>query len=105
MTINSGIFTTQLGTSIINTGILTKEDVLRAKEEKPTMDTTDYKRYVGGSLMNMGSTNIMKLFRNHVMPSDDKTNTEDYNTASGLSGGSLSGGSSRISKLKKYMRN
>ena len=105
VTINSGIFTTQLGTSIINTGILTKEDVLRAKEEKPTMDTTDYKRYVGGSLMNMGSTNIMKLFRNHVMPSDDKTNTEDYNTASGLSAGSLSGGSSRISKLKKYMRN
>ena len=105
ITVNSGIFTTQLGTSIINTGILTKEDVLRTKEETPTMDSNDHRRYIGGSLMNMGSTNIMKLFKNHVMPSDDKSNSDDYNTASGLSAGSLSGGSSRISKLKKYMRN
>ena len=100
ITVNSGIFTTQLGTSIINTGILTKEDVLRTKEEKPTMDTNDYKRFVGGSLMNLGASNLMKLFKNHVMPSDDKTNTDDYNTA-----GAISGGSSRISKLKKYMKN
>ena len=40
-TINSGIFTTQLGSSIINTGILTKEDVLRTKNQAPVLDTSE----------------------------------------------------------------
>ena len=97
VTINSGIFTTQLGTSIINTGILTKEDVLRTKEQKPSMDTTDYRRYVGGNLANMGSANCMKLLKHHVLQNNDSNTTEEPVIASGFSAG-------RISKLSKYTR-
>jgi len=61
ITINSGIFTTQLGSSIINTGILTKEDVLRTKNQASTLDTSDHKRFVkvnnimGHSIHNIGN--------------------------------------------------
>ena len=105
ITVNSGIFTTQLGTSIINTGILTKEDVLRTKEQQPKMDTTDYRRYVGGNLANMGMSNVLKLVKKHIKGflNDQSTPGEEQPiTASGFSGGSTSGG--RISRLSKYTR-
>jgi len=105
ITVNSGIFTTQLGTSIINTGILTKEDVLRTKEQQPKMDTTDYRRYVGGNLANMGMSNVLKLVKKHIKGflNDQSTPGEEQPiTASGFSGGSSSGG--RISRLSKYTR-
>ena len=98
--VNSGIFTTQLGTSIINTGILTKEDVLKTKDQKPLMDHTDYKRFIGGNLANFGMSNVMKLFKKHVQNANDSTSAEEpivAESASGFSGG-------RISKLKKYIR-
>jgi hypothetical protein len=99
ITVNSGIFSTQLGTSIINTGILTKEDVLRTKEQQPAMDTTDYKRMIGGVLSNIGSTNVLKLFGKmpHVHHQANDSNTDEPVVASGFSAG-------RISKLKKYIR-
>jgi hypothetical protein len=98
VTINSGIFTTQLGTSIINTGILTKEDVLRTKEQSPAMDTTDFRRMIGGVLSNIGSTNVLKLFgKNPQIHKVNDSNTEESVVASGVSGG-------RINKLKKYIR-
>ena len=98
--VNSGIFTTQLGTSIINTGILTKEDVLKTKDQKPIMDHSDYKRFIGGNLANFGMSNVMKLFKKHVQNANDSTSAEEpivAESASGFSGG-------RISKLKKYIR-
>ena len=101
ITVNSGIFSTQLGTSIINTGILTKEDVLRTKEQQPAMDTTDYKRMIGGVLSNIGSTNVLKLFGKtphmHHQANDSNTDEPVVASASGFSAG-------RISKLKKYIR-
>ena len=98
VTINSGIFTTQLGTSIINTGILTKEDVLRTKEQTPAMDTTDFRRMIGGVLSNIGSTNVLKIFgKNPQIHKVNDSNTEESVVASGVSGG-------RINKLKKYIR-
>jgi hypothetical protein len=105
VTVNSGIFTTQLGTSIINTGILTKEDVLRTKEQEPKMDTTDYRRFVGGNLANLGMSNCLKLVKKHVRGFINDASTpgeEQPVTSSGVSGGSSSGG--RISRLSKYTR-
>jgi len=99
ITVNSGLFTTQLGSSIINTGLLTKEDVLKTKEQKPTIDSSSYKRYIGGVLGNFGSSNVMKLFKKHAhVPSDDNK-AEEAIIQNGV-GSSLSGG--RISKLKKH---
>ena len=105
VTVNSGIFTTQLGTSIINTGILTIEDVLRTKEQEPKMDTTDYRRFVGGNLANLGMSNCLKLVKKHVRGFINDASTpgeEQPITSSGVSGGSSSGG--RISRLSKYTR-
>jgi len=106
VTVNSGIFTTQLGTSIINTGILTKEDVLKTKEQAPSMDTTDYRRYVGGNLANLGMSNVLKLVKKHVKGfiNDASAPGEEQpiSNGSGASGGSMSAG--RISRLSKYTR-
>jgi len=106
ITINSGIFTTQLGTSIINTGILTKEDVLRTKNQDPTIDTSDHKRFIGGNLSNFGMSNVLKLVKKHVKGflNDASGPTEEPVTSSGggASGGSVSAG--RISRLSKYTR-
>jgi hypothetical protein len=103
ITVNSGLFTTQLGSSIINTGLLTKEQVLKTKEqEKPDIDTNDFKTYIGGVFGNMGSSNVMKLFRKHAhIPSGDNI-AQDAVIESGVHGSGISGG--RISRLKKHIR-
>ena len=97
------MFTTQLGSSIINTGLLTKEQVLKTKEqEKPDIDTNDFKTYIGGVFGNMGSSNVMKLFRKHAhIPSGDNI-AQDAVIESGVHGSGISGG--RISRLKKHIR-
>jgi hypothetical protein len=97
VTINSGIFTTQLGSSVINTGILTKEDVLKAKDQKPTLDSVDYKRYVGGVLSNMGMSNLSKVCHHIKSLNDDHVAEEQV-----PNGGAVSGG--RVNRLKKHIR-
>ena len=69
------------------------------------MDTTDYKRYVGGSLSNLGMSNVLKLVKNHVKGFLNEPSTpgeEQPVAASDFSGGSTSAG--RISRLSKYTR-
>jgi hypothetical protein len=102
ITVNSGIFTSQLGSSVINTGILTKEDVLKTKEQNPIMDHLDLKRFIGGNLSNMGMSNVLKLFKKHVRNNNDNTSGEEPMVNDAGSG--FSGGSSRISRLKKYIK-
>jgi hypothetical protein len=100
---NSGFFTSQLGSSVVNTGLLTKELVLRTKEQKPTMDSTDYSRYIGGNLSNYGLSNVYKLFNKHIKPIlDDKLGEQPIINTSEGSG--ISGGNLRISRLKKHLR-
>lgn len=100
---NSGFFTSQLGSSVVNTGLLTKELVLRTKEQKPTMDSTDYSRYIGGNLSNYGLSNVYKLFNKHIKPIlDDKLGEQPVINTSEGSG--ISGGNLRISRLKKHLR-
>jgi hypothetical protein len=53
--VNSGVFTTLSGSSNIFTGILTKQMVLDAKTSEEAVDpvtSVQYKRYVGGALLN-----------------------------------------------------
>jgi len=99
ITVNSGIFTTQLGSSVINTGLLTKEEVLKAKEQQPTIDTTDHKRYLGGSLSNFGMSNILKLVKKIPYLNDDKVSDAVINNAGSLSGAGVSGG-----RIKRHLR-
>jgi hypothetical protein len=82
--------------------MLTKEEVLKTKEQKSTIDTNDFKRYLGGSLSNMGMSNVMKLFKNHKSINEDKVDDPVINHGSGVSGGSISAG--RIQRLSKHIR-
>ncbi len=87
ITINSGTFTTEMGTSNTQTGVLTREQVLTTKTQEPVaMDTNENSAMVGGSL-----SNIRGHFRHRTrlgmmppaMPMPD---------GSGMSGGGSSGG-------------
>jgi len=105
ITVNSGIFATQQGTSQIFTGILTKEQVLRTKEQNPVphLDSVEYKRMVGGKLMNRGMGNVMKMIKQKAMGVMGQA--KDMNggviTGGSMCGGAISGGKSK-SKLAKH---
>jgi len=62
ITMNSGIFVNERGTSSTYTGILTKQDVLEASSQEP-MYASSVKRLVGGSFHDTGKALIGKLKR------------------------------------------
>jgi hypothetical protein len=102
ITINSGIFATQQGTSQIFTGILTKEQVLRTKEQNPVphLDSVEYKRMVGGKLQNRGMGNVMKMIKEMRMKIPGAVSVPSSGGA--MSGGAISGGKKSASKLAKH---
>lgn len=102
ITINSGIFATQQGTSQIFTGILTKEQVLRTKEQNPVpqMDSVEYKRMVGGKLQNRGMGNVMKMVKKMAAP---LVMSAAGMSGGVMSGGAISGGKKSASKLAKHL--
>ena len=63
--VNSGTFTTIQGQSVFNTGILTKQSVLEAKQQAPIdrLDTAEYARLVGGHGMDEKSLSALKKSR------------------------------------------
>lgn len=101
ITMNSGIFATQQGTSQIFTGILTKDQVLRTKEQNPVaqLDSSEYQRLVGGKLQNLGMANVLKMIRNHPA----RKAVSDV-CGGVMSAGVMSGGK-RKSKVEKYISN
>jgi hypothetical protein len=108
ITINSGIFATQQGTSQIFTGILTKEQVLRTKEQNPVphLASDEYKRMVGGKLQNRGMGSLMKMVKDvPKMITGMKGMLPQMGAGAsggGMSGGSISGGKKSASKLAKH---
>jgi hypothetical protein len=99
ITVNSGIFATQQGTSQIFTGILTKEQVLRTKEQNPVphLDSVEYKRMVGGKLGNRGMGSVMKMMKGKMLHGVAGAGS----SGGAMSGGAISGGKSK-SKLAKH---
>jgi len=63
ITANSGIFCTQAGSSVIYTGILTKQIIVDTKAEKSADPVTsvEYKRMVGGKLHHMNSGVVKRM--------------------------------------------
>ena len=100
---NSGLFSTQQGTSQIFTGILTKEQVLRTKEQNPVphLDSAEYARLVGGKMSNRGMSSILGLLR-HAGHHKQVGGVMSAGAASGgaASGGAASGG--HRSKASKH---
>lgn len=113
ITVNSGVFATQQGTSQIFTGILTKEQVLRTKEQNPVphLASDEYKRLVGGKLQNRGMGSLMKMVKEapRLWSSKGMAPQQQGAGASGgamsggsISGGAISGGRKAVSKLAKH---
>lgn len=106
ITMNSGVFATQQGTSQIFTGILTKEQVLRTKEQNPVaqLDSVEYKRMVGGKLQNRGMGNLMKMLKKSpVSAMSAGAMSAGAMSAGAMSGGAISGGKKSSSKLAKFL--
>ena len=87
---NEGIFSTIAGSSSIMTGLLTRETVLRTKEQEPAVDTESFRRFVGGVMSNSSMANAASLIGKHYrkMP----TPLANAIMGSGASGGAASGG-------------
>ena len=100
--VNSGFLITQNGMSALEMGVLTKELTLKTKEQKSPIDFQDLKRFIGGSLSNMGMSNVNKLFKKKHINDDEKTDDPIINHASGLSAGSMNSG--RIKRLSKHIK-
>ena len=60
ITMNSGVFVNERGTSSTYTGILTKADVLEASEQVP-FTRSDVKRMVGGGFLDLVKSSVSKL--------------------------------------------
>jgi hypothetical protein len=74
--VNSGMFITTNGVSATQTGILTREIVLKTKNEKPIeMDTSFYHRMIGGNLFNVKQ--ISHMFRHHKKNEDMDSQPDD----------------------------
>lgn len=87
ITKNDGLFVTQQGTSVIYTGILDKQTVLRTKEAEPVLDFNHHQRLVGGKLSNMGLSAIGKLLKYH-----GKKHAKEHEEAGAMSAGAMSAG-------------
>jgi len=101
VTMNSGIFAIQQGTAQIFTGILTKQQVLQTKEQNPVphLETSEYQRLVGGKLGNLGMANVLKMVRERPL----LKHISHVMSGGATSGGVMSGGSHKKSKLDKYL--
>jgi len=106
VTINSGVFATQQGTSQIFTGILTKEQVLRTKEQNPVphLASTEYRRIVGGKLQNRGMGSLGKMVKaQSMMDKAGGAMSAGAMSAGAMCAGAISGGKKSVSKLAKHL--
>ena len=106
ITMNSGFFCTQTGTSSIFTGVLTKDVVLDSKEQNPIphFDSDSFDRMVGGSIFDRGASSVGKLvhhFKKHILPNIPKA----VELAKDMSGSGGSGaGFSAGKRIAKYVK-
>jgi hypothetical protein len=102
VTVDSGVMVTQQGQSSLYSGLLTKEMVLDAKQQKPVMDSNTYTNLVGGSVQESCKTALRNVLKKHFgssksMEGSGKSGGSSQMIGSGKSGGGQSGG-----KLSQY---
>ena len=104
ITANSGIFVNQAGTSTIYTGLLTKQLVLDAKDQKDTdpVMSAEFKRMVGGKLHHSACSALKGMIKRHHKKGGFATGAV---SGAGMASGAVSGGamSAGRHKLHKYL--
>jgi hypothetical protein len=98
--VNSGVFVSQMGSSNIYTGVLTKQMVLDTKEQKSVdpVSSVEYKRMMGGKMHHMGAGAVRK-FRHHARRHGGASSGGAYSGGASSGGASSGGVHSRLSKF------
>jgi hypothetical protein len=102
ITINSGLFVNERGTSSTYTGILTKADVLEASAQEPVFQSS-VKRLVGGGFLDQLKTvagKVMPHVMKHVAKMDHPVGKVAQAMGYGASGGGASGGGASGGRMK-----
>ena len=96
--VNSGVFVTQMGSSNIYTGILTKQSVLDTKSQHQVspVNTAVYSRMVGGKLGHLGMSMVKRM---KLGKSAGASSGGAMSAGAMSAGASSSGARSRISKF------
>ena len=85
---------------------LTKEQVLRTKEQNPVphLASNEYKRLVGGKLINRGMGSLKKMIPRllDMKQMSGAGMSAGGASAGGLSGGGISAGKKSVSKMAKH---
>jgi hypothetical protein len=100
--VNSGLFITRNGTSEIQTGLLSQEMVLDAREKPSAMDTGTYTRLVGGATENLQTIHkhLKHLFKKNVV----NNQLPALENAGASCGGTMSAGASSRKRLNKFYK-
>jgi len=70
MIVNMGSFTSQLGTSQLNTGLISMQDAMKAREQPVhNFDSTQFHRQIGGAL-NRGIKAFTRFYKGHKKQDD-----------------------------------
>ena len=102
ITVNSGLFVNERGTSSTYTGILTKSDVLECSSQEPVFQSS-VKRMVGGGFLDSLKTvagKVMPHVMKHVAKMDHPVGKVAQAMGYGSSGGGSSGGGSSGGRMK-----
>ena len=94
--VNSGIMVTQQGSSSLYSGLLTKNMVLEAKQQQPSMDSATFSSLTGGSIQEKCGSNLRKLLKKQYGSKGAGM------SAGGMSAGGMSAGSAFGDKVGKY---
>lgn len=95
VTVQSGIMVTSQGSSSLYSGLLTKDMVLQAKQQKPVIDSSTYSNLVGGSVQESCKTALRNVMKKHMGSSSGAGRSGGAMHGSGKSGGMMD-------KMSKY---
>ena len=100
--VNSGIFTTENGSSSIETGLFNREMVLETKSKPGILDSMSFKTITGGALENVNSIHkhLKCMFSRNGDHEKEVDNGQHYENGNGMSAGSFSAGS--VKRIHRY---
>jgi len=107
VTLNSGVFVSDRGTSSVYEGILSKQDVLDASEQSP-YTRHDVDRLIGGSIHDKLKSSIGYLLHrkghHHAHKHHTKTEEKPLSVFGGALGASVSGGTMHHHRVHKHIK-
>ena len=102
--VNSSLMVTQQGSSVLYTGLLTKEMVLATNQQTPAIDSSTLDSLVGGSIQEACHTELNKVLRKHFGKDKSGAGMSAGGMSAGeMSAGGMSAGRMGNNRMSKYM--